>query len=159
MSDRPVRKFARHADGAHGFRWEGVDLLAYKPDPGVPFRDVTRQTLFRRDDLAGELRYFEVAPGGHSTLERHRHVHAVLVLRGRGRCLVGDVVHALAEHDLVTVPAHTWHQFRAADDAPLGFLCMVDAVRDKPELPDAAALAELRAHPETAAFLDGSTKD
>jgi gentisate 1,2-dioxygenase len=68
-------------------------------------------------------------------------------------------VHALAEHDLVTVPAHTWHQFRAADDAPLGFLCMVDAVRDRPELPDAAALAELRAHPDTAAFLDACTKD
>ncbi|HVJ73427.1 MAG TPA: cupin domain-containing protein [Casimicrobiaceae bacterium] len=142
-------------DPRAGFRWQGVDLLAYKADGVSPFRDVTRQTLFKRDDLAGELRYFEVAPGGHSTLERHEHVHAVLILRGSGRCLVGDAVHAITEHDLVTVPPKTWHQFRAAPDAPLGFLCLVDAVRDKGELPGTDALAALRAHPTVAAFLDG----
>ena len=155
MSLGPVRRFVPSSGDPGEFRWEAVDLLAYKHDATVPFRDVTRQTLFRRDDLAGELRYFEVAAGGHSTLERHHHVHAVLVLRGRGRCLVGDSVCELAEHDLVTVPALTWHQFRAAADAPLGFLCMVDAVRDKPELPDSAALKALRSQPEIAAFLDG----
>lgn len=159
----PVRRFVPPrpdandpaADPRAAFRWEAVDLLAYKADPGSAFRAVTRQTLFRRDDLAGELRYFEVAPGGHSTLERHAHVHAVLVLRGRGRCLVGDTVHPVAAHDLVTVPPKTWHQFRAAAEAPLGFLCMVDAVRDRPELPDAEALAQLRSHPAVAAFLKG----
>jgi len=31
-----------------------------------------------------------------------------------------------------------WHQFRAATDEPLGFLCMVTAERDRPQLPDAA---------------------
>lgn len=157
----PVRRFVPPRPGATdvaadpraAFRWESVDVLAYKADPASAFRDVTRQTLFRRDDLAGELRYFEVAPGGHSTLERHAHVHAVLVLRGHGRCLVGDEIHPVSVHDLVTVPPKTWHQFRAAPDAPLGFLCMVDAVRDRPELPDAAALAELRRHAAVAAFL------
>jgi hypothetical protein len=49
----------------------------------------------------------------------------------------------------------TWHQFRAAGPEPLGFLCMVDARRDKPELPSAAELARLRRSPEVAAFLDG----
>jgi quercetin dioxygenase-like cupin family protein len=161
MSDDTIRRFVPPRGGGNpatddrsAFRWEAVDLLAYKSDASSPFRDVTRQTLFRRDDLAGELRYFEVAPGGHSTLERHAHVHAVLILRGRGRCLVGGTVHPIHEHDLVTVPPGTWHQFRAAPDAPLGFLCMVDAARDKPELPDAAALAALRAHAGVAGFLD-----
>jgi quercetin dioxygenase-like cupin family protein len=142
-------------DTRSAFRWESVDLLAYKADTASPFRDVTRQTLFRRDDLAGELRYFEVAPGGHSTLERHGHVHAVLILRGHGSCLVGDTVHPVGVHDLVTVPPTTWHQFRAAADAPLGFLCLVDAVRDKGELPDEVALAAMKAHPAVAAFLAG----
>jgi len=162
MSDSTVRRFVPPRGGGNpatdarsAYRWEAVDLLAYKSDAESPFRDVTRQTLFRRDDLAGELRYFEVAPGGHSTLERHAHVHAVLILRGRGRCLVGDTVHAIHEHDLVTVPPRTWHQFRAAPDAPLGFLCMVDAVRDKPELPDDAALTAMRASLAVAGFLDG----
>lgn len=161
MTDPTIRRFVRPrgtgnpaTDEHSAYRWEAVDLLAYKSDPASPFRDVTRQTLFRRDDLAGELRYFEVAPGGHSTLERHAHVHAVLILRGHGRCLVGDAVHAIHGHDLVTVPPKTWHQFRAASDTPLGFLCMVDAVRDKPELPDEPAIAAMRANPDVAAFLD-----
>ena len=60
----------------------------------------------------------------------------------------------IGEHDLVTVPPLTWHQFRAAPDAPLGFLCLVDAARDRPELPTEADLAELRDTPEVARFLD-----
>jgi hypothetical protein len=31
----------------------------------------------------------------------------------------------------------TWHQFRAADGEPLGFLCMVTTERDRPQLPGA----------------------
>jgi quercetin dioxygenase-like cupin family protein len=34
-------------------------------------------------------------------------------------------------NDLVNVPPMTWHQFRAAADAPLGFLCLVPATRDR----------------------------
>jgi quercetin dioxygenase-like cupin family protein len=153
MSDSPVRRFAA---GADGFRWAGVELRCYKAEGAAPYREVTRQTLFRRPDLAGELRYFEVAPGGHSTLERHRHTHAVMVLRGEGEVLVGAAVHPVGVHDLVTVPPSTWHQFRAAAHAPLGFLCMVDAERDRPELPGADDLERLRASPAAAAFLDAT---
>ena len=149
-SDNPVRAFAPVGDD---YRWDAVELLRYKEDGATPFRDVTRQTLFRRPDMRGELRYFEVAANGHSTLERHEHAHAVLILRGGGEVLVGDGVHALASFDLVTIPPLTWHQFRAASESPLGFLCMVDAERDKPQLPDAAALEQLRTQPALAAFL------
>ncbi|MGD9601572.1 MAG: cupin domain-containing protein [Gammaproteobacteria bacterium] len=143
----PVRRFD------HAYRWDRVPLLAYKQDGSAPFRDVTRQVLFADPALGCELRYFEVAPGGHSTLERHAHVHAVMVLRGHGRCLVGEHVYAIAERDLVHIPPRTWHQFRADDDAPLGFLCMVNAERDRPVLPDAEALATLRADPVIAGFI------
>lgn len=135
-------------------RWRGVDVLAYKQEPGVPFRDVTRQVLFDDPALACQLRYFEVAPGGHTTLERHEHAHAVMIQRGHGRVLVGDRVVDVREHDLVHVPPLTWHQFRAAPDAPLGFLCMVNAVRDRPQLPTEDDVARLRAVPEIAGFLD-----
>jgi quercetin dioxygenase-like cupin family protein len=74
-------------------------------------------------------------------------------LRGAGRVLVDRTIYPVAAHDLVSVAPRTWHQFRAAADAPLGFLCMVDAARDKPELPDADALAALNADPDVAAFL------
>jgi len=142
----------RRAD-ARAMRWEGVDVRAYKQDDGAPFRDVTRQVLFDDPDLACQLRYFEVAPGGHTTLERHAHVHAVMIARGRGECLVGDRVYAIGEHDLVTVPPRTWHQFRAAPDAPLGFLCMVNGERDRPELPGADDLATLQRNPAIARFI------
>jgi mannose-6-phosphate isomerase-like protein (cupin superfamily) len=126
------RTFRRTVDA---FRWEGVDVLAYKQDGAAPFKDVTRQVLFDDPSLAAQLRYFEVAPGGWTTLERHEHVHNVMVIRGRGRCLVGDATHELSVNDLVAVPAMTWHQFRAAPDAPLGFLCLVSRDRDRPQLP------------------------
>lgn len=148
-----VRRFDA---GAESFRWEDVPVLDYKSEASAPFRDITRQTLFKRDDMRGELRYFEVAAGGHSTLERHEHTHAVLVLRGLGACLVGSAVHRIGAYDLVTVPPRTWHQFRAAANAPLGFLCMVDAARDRPELPDAQVLGELQTIREVAAFLAGN---
>jgi mannose-6-phosphate isomerase-like protein (cupin superfamily) len=135
--------------------WEGVNVHPYKDDGRAIFKDVTRQTLFSRPDIAGELRYFEVGPGGHSTLERHRHVHGVLILRGRGRCLVGAEVMDLDTNDLVTVPPMVWHQFRALGDGPLVFLCMVDAVRDKPQLPEPADIAKLRKNAKIAAFFDG----
>ena len=134
-------------------RWDAVDVLAYKQDGAAPFRDVTRQVLFDDPALACQLRYFEVAPGGHTTLERHEHAHAVIVAHGRGRCLVDGRIFELALHDLVRVPALAWHQFRAAPDAPLGFLCMVNAERDRPQLPTADELAGLTSVPAIAAFL------
>jgi quercetin dioxygenase-like cupin family protein len=133
-------------------RWEGVELLAYKAEGSAPFKEVTRQALFEDPELRGHLRYFEVAAGGHSTLERHQHVHGVLVLRGRGRCLVGDAIVELAQHDLIEIPPHTWHQFRAEGEA-LGFLCLVNAERDRPQLPTEADLKGLRKNPKVAEFI------
>jgi quercetin dioxygenase-like cupin family protein len=117
------------------YRWQEVDVLAYKQDAAAPFKDVTRQVLFEGKDLPTQLRYFEVAPGGWTTLERHEHVHAVMVIRGRGECLVGEQAYDLHLHDLVSVPPMTWHQFHAAPDEPLGFLCLVATERDRPQLP------------------------
>jgi S-methyl-1-thioxylulose 5-phosphate methylthiotransferase len=143
---------AIHVPETDSFRWEGVSLLAYK-EAGGHFRDVTRQLLFDGQGIGAELRYFEVSAGGWSTLERHEHVHAVMIIRGRGRAVVGERIVDLAPHDLVRVPPRTWHQFRAAQEAPLGFLCLVACGRDRPERPDDAALAELRRDGAIADFI------
>ena len=134
-------------------RWAGVEETRYKAEGAAPFRDITRQVLFQDPALACELRYFEMQPGGYSTLERHEHAHAVMIQRGAGRVLVGDRVHDVREHDLVHIPALTWHQFRAREDAPFGFLCMVNATRDRPQLPAADDLEALRRDPAIAAFI------
>jgi len=127
-------EIVRHADGT--FHWEGVEVRKYKDEGAAPFRDVTRQVLFESGDLPAQLRYFEVAPGGWTTLERHEHVHAVMVIRGQGKALVGDQAYDIRMHDLVSVPPMTWHQFHASPQEPLGFLCLVASDRDRPQLPD-----------------------
>jgi len=80
-------------------------------------------------------------------------MHAVLILRGSGHCMVGPEIKSLGTRDLVTVPPMTWHQFRATRGEPLGFLCMVNAARDKPQLPSAEDLAKLESDATIAAFL------
>ena len=143
----PVRLQTTHS------RWAGVEETPYKAEGSAPFRGVTRQVLFQASGLACELRYFEMEAGGYTTLERHEHSHAVMIQRGAGRVLVGDRVYDVREHDLVHIPALTWHQFRAGEDAPFGFLCMVNATRDRPQLPAADDLETLRQDPAIAAFI------
>ena len=50
----------------------------------------------------------------------------------------------------------TWHQFRATQSEALGFLCMVNSARDKPQLPTDEDLAVLQQDPAVAAFLRGT---
>jgi len=134
------------------FRWEGVDVLRYKED-GSHFKEITRQILSEgRDDLPVQVRYFEIAPGGHSTLERHQHLHAVVVVRGLGQVLWGSEVVDLEPFDVLRVPSGTWHQFRATRGEPLGFLCLVHRDRDRPERPGPAELEQILSVPAVAAF-------
>lgn len=119
----------RHTD----YRWQGVEVRAYKDPVEGLFRGVTRQVLAGGSEpLAFELRYFEIEPGGFSTLERHGHAHAVVVLRGRGSVRLEGTEHPLMPYDCVYVAPDAPHQFRAAEGEPLGFLCVVDRERDRP---------------------------
>jgi quercetin dioxygenase-like cupin family protein len=140
-----------------GFRWDGVAHQPYKQDGSAPFKDISRQVLFHEDSLACELRYFEISTDGYSTLERHEHAHAVMVLRGHGECLVGTEVRPVKPLDLIAIPSLAWHQFRATQQEPLGFLCMVNARRDRPQLPTEEEMSQLRATPEVARFLENSS--
>ncbi|MGF7158903.1 mannose-6-phosphate isomerase-like protein (cupin superfamily) [Rhodoligotrophos appendicifer] len=144
-----------HRKALDGFRWDGIDHLPYKEEGSVPFKDISRQVLLSAPELSGELRYFEMGPEGFSTLERHEHMHGVMIFRGEGHCLVGDEVRFVRERDLVTIPPWTWHQFRATAGVAFGFLCMVNTQRDKPQLPSDTELEELRTNPTVRAFLDG----
>ena len=123
----------KHLPGP-AFRWADVPIKAYKTE-GSHFRGITRQVLFD-ELLPAQLRYFEIEPGGYSSFERHQHVHAVMVLHGQGRALVDHTIYEIAPFDLISVPPMTWHQFYAGDASPIGFLCLVDCVRDRPQRPD-----------------------
>ena len=120
---------------ARDYRWSGVELHEYKAFDAT-FRDVTRQTLVGEaageEDVSFVTRYFEVAPGGYTTLEHHEHPHTVVVVRGSGVARLGSESYPVSELDCVYVAPDTVHQFRAGDTEPLGFICTVDRVRDRP---------------------------
>jgi ribulose-bisphosphate carboxylase large chain len=116
------------------FRWQGVPAMQYK-EAAKHWQGVARMTLVGQggEGTAFEMRYFEISPGGFSSLEHHAHEHAVFVLRGDGRVRLGAVEHDLHFGDFVYVAPHEAHQFRNTSSAePFGFLCVVDAHRDLP---------------------------
>jgi len=90
------------------FRRKGVEPRAYRErasrDRGMGFSGVARHTLATGQELPAdfELRYFELEPGGYSSLEKHEHAHFVVALRRSGRALVGKDVIELERSTLYT---------------------------------------------------------
>lgn len=116
---------------AEGFAWPGVERKEYKPGHSL---DVSRRSLLETAGI--QVRYFELAPGGFTSFEKHEHEHAVVVLRGRGRVRLGNAWHELGERDAVHVGPMTPHQFKNDGVEPFGILCVVDRDRDRPILLD-----------------------
>jgi quercetin dioxygenase-like cupin family protein len=143
---------------AQAFRWRGIEPQAYKfslgDQRGMGWRGVTRFTLGGPPALPArlELRYFELATGGYSSLEKHAHIHLVLAIRGEGKALVGHTVFDLAPFDLLHVPPNTPHRWINEGDEPFGFLCPVDAERDPPQPLVDEEWEALRRNPITAPY-------
>jgi quercetin dioxygenase-like cupin family protein len=118
------------------YRWEGVEREAYKSgqEEGRAWRDIIRQVLVGKygEETSFHLRYFEVAPGGYSSLEKHGHAHVVIAIRGNGRAILGATAYDLKPLDTVYIAPWIPHQFLATDSEPFGFFCIVDAHRDRP---------------------------
>jgi quercetin dioxygenase-like cupin family protein len=118
------------------FRWDGVNVAEYK-QPADHWCGIARLMLIgdRGENTAFHLRYFEIAPGGFSSLEHHAHEHAVVVLRGRGQVQLGGAIHDVTFGDTIYVAPHEVHQLRNPSDTDVfGFLCIVDSERDAPTL-------------------------
>jgi quercetin dioxygenase-like cupin family protein len=120
-----------------GYGWDGVEQESYKQgqDEGRAWHGIIRQVLIGKQDEATtfHLRYFEVAAGGYSSLEKHAHAHVVVAVRGTGHVVLNQTAHTLTPLDTVYVAPWTPHQFLAADCEPFGFFCIVDAERDQPQ--------------------------
>jgi quercetin dioxygenase-like cupin family protein len=135
------------------FRWQGIEPRPYKaPTHPGGFAGVTRYVLADQLPAGFALRYFELEPGGYSTLEKHHHVHLVIVLRGVGKALVGDAVFELRPLDAVYVPPTAPHRWVNEGPEPFGFLCPVDSERDRPQPLDEDEREALRANPVTAPY-------
>lgn len=135
------------------FNWGNVPLLKYKEEDGT-FRSIHRQVLScGAPDLPCEMRYFEIAPNGHSTLESHEHTHLVMIIRGRGNVLIGKKIHEVKAFDVLSITSHEWHQFQTSGDEPFGFICIVNNERDRPHRPTPEELEELRKDPVISSFI------
>ncbi len=147
MSDDPARDEVPGIEGNHSkvirhegeFRWKDVPVEEYKADSESWRGIVRREMIGRRGESTDfHLRYFEIQPGGYSTLEKHEHEHAVVVLRGQGEARMGCRLYRVSFGDVVYVAPGDPHHFLCPDDAaePFGFLCIVNAERDRPQAVD-----------------------
>lgn len=125
------------------YHWDGVERKEYKTNT-TNFKGVSRYSLLGEAEDEWELnmqtRYFEVEPGGYTSLEQHRHPHSVVVIRGSGSVVLGDEIHPLQLNDVVFISPETLHQFHADRGEALGFVCIVDRYRDKPMVPSAETI-------------------
>lgn len=115
------------------FDWEGVGLSRYPPEKEM--KGVSVRWLIGPTEKAPNfaLRYFEIEPGGWTSLDQHAHDHGVMILRGRGQVLLGEEDAdcgspvKVAFGDVVYIPPYEMHQFKNIGDEPLGFLCVIPA--------------------------------
>ncbi len=133
----PKSKIYRHKGD---FAWRGIKRERYKArGKGEHWADIARSVLCggeNGENTRFHVRYFELAPGGFSSFERHGHEHFVIVVRGRGKVKLGGRTSGLDYLDSIYVAPMGPHQFMNPFDEPFGFLCIVDAERDKPQLLD-----------------------
>lgn len=114
-------------------QWQDRQQTAYKTDQTLPHANATRTELIGATEQTNfELRYFELQPGGFTSLEKHLHTHVVIGVRGVGQLLVDDQQRDFVEHDIAYIPPSSVHQLRNESDAVFGFYCLVDRDRDKP---------------------------
>ena len=108
------------------FEWEGASAQDYEPPAA---QRVTVRWLIGPQEKAPHfaMRYFEVEPGGRTSLDSHEHDHGVMILGGTGRVLLGDDEVEVSFGDVVYIPPYELHQFKNVGREPLGFLCVVPA--------------------------------
>jgi quercetin dioxygenase-like cupin family protein len=92
-------------------RWSGIKTERYKQKDGG-WSDISRHVLIGNsgESTKFHLRYFEIAPGGFSSLERHRHEHVVICVKGSGRVVIGKKSHPIKHLDTVYIAPDTVHQ-------------------------------------------------
>jgi ribulose-bisphosphate carboxylase large chain len=117
-----------------GYEWSGRLVEEYKTDQGFDFSGINRQELIGKfgEKTSFDLRYFEIEPGGYSSLEKHVHEHVIIGVRGNGILKKEDSSSNISVHDVAYVSPLEKHQLRNEGKGPFGFFCIVDHKRDKP---------------------------
>ena len=116
-----IHKFSEKDDQ---FQWEGVDDIPYDT---CGIQSVTKHILIgeKEDAQNSIMRYFNLAPGGHSKLEKHPQEHEVLVIRGKGKVQIGENNFLIKPFDAVFIEGNELHQFSNPYNHPFGFICVI----------------------------------
>lgn len=119
-------------DGEWGERmaWSGARMRHYDSDVAA---GVTENWLIGKAEGARNfaIRYYEVEVDGRTVQEEHAHDHGIVVLRGKGRVLLSDEWHDIGVGDVVYIEPNARHQLLNTGEGPLGFICVIPAVRKK----------------------------
>lgn len=146
---RPSELYAFRDD----FTWEGIEVRRYKPQEGG-WDGIVRQVITGwGHETSFHVRYFEIAPGGYSSLEKHGHAHVVITIRGRADVIVGDRRVGVKPFDVLYLKPWEPHQLVNTSDEPYGFMCVVDGERDRPQELAPAEIECIMANPEAASVV------
>ena len=117
------------------FKWQGVKDEPYKTE-GAGWTNIIRRVLIgsRGESAKFHVRYFEISSGGSSSLEQHRHEHVVICVNGEGIVRTGRSRKKIGFMDMVYISPDTVHQLTNPFEKPFGFICIVNAKRDKPKV-------------------------
>lgn len=117
------------------FKWRGIKDEPYKA-VGPGWAKIVRRVLIgaHNESTKFHVRYFEIFPGGNSSLERHRHEHVVICVRGEGVVQTGRSKKKIGFMDTFYISPDTIHRLTNPFERPFGFLCIVNAKRDRPKV-------------------------
>jgi ribulose-bisphosphate carboxylase large chain len=123
--------FYRHKGN---FRWQGISDAPYKNEGG-DWSAISRRELIgsHGESTKFHVRYFEISPKGFSSPEQHGHEHVIICVKGSGMVLTGRTKRSMSFMDTIYIAPNTPHQLSNPYTEPFGFLCMVNARRDKPK--------------------------
>ena len=112
------------------FDWEGVSLGRYPPEKDI--KGVSVRWLIGPSEKAPNfaLRYFEIEPGGWTSLDQHAHDHGVMILRGHGQVLLSEEEFEVTFGDVVYIPPDEVHQLKSTGNEPFGFLCVIPVMEN-----------------------------
>ena len=135
--DALAEAVVRHLKFEDGFQWSNRESTPYKDADDLAFKGVRRVELVGKfgERTRCDLRYFEVEPGGFTSLEKHLHTHIIIGARGTGLLSMGNQRIVLEPMDIVYLQQLEVHQLHNETQAPFGFLCIVDHERDRPMKP------------------------
>lgn len=123
-----IKKFS--GDWEQVFSWDGAKTRMYQ---NTEDNQVSETWMIGKAEGAQNFafRFYQLSPGSHSRKEQHPYDHGMLVLQGEGQVLLGEETHPIQRGDVIYISPNLLHQVTNTSSAPMGFLCVIPARREK----------------------------